>query len=49
MLACVGFGMLIGIANGAGVALAGVSPFMMTLGMASIGFGIGLFQTCGKA
>ena len=47
MLAGVGAGMLIGIANGAGVALAGVSPFMMTLGMASIGFGISLFQTGG--
>ena len=47
MLAGVGAGMLIGIANGAGVALAGVSPFMMTLGMASVGFGISLFQTGG--
>src|SRR5271166_3976922 len=47
MLAGVGAGTLIGIANGAGVALAGVSPFMMTLGMASIGFGISLFQTGG--
>jgi len=47
MLAGVGAGVLIGVANGAGVALAGVSPFMMTLGMASIGFGISLFQTGG--
>ena len=38
---------LIGIVNGVGVALFGVSPFMMTLGMASIGFGIALFLTGG--
>jgi ribose transport system permease protein len=47
MLAGVAAGMLIGIINGAGVAFAGVSPFMMTLGMASVGFGLSLFQTGG--
>lgn len=46
MLAGIGAGLLIGVCNGAGVAL-GVSPFMMTLGMASIGFGISLFLTGG--
>ena len=47
MLAGVGAGVAIGILNGVGVALLGVSPFMMTLGMASIGFGIALFLTGG--
>ncbi len=40
-------GMVIGAVNGAGVALLGVSPFMMTLGMASVGFGIALYMTGG--
>jgi ribose transport system permease protein len=47
MLAGVGAGLLIGIVNGTGVAVFGVSPFMMTLGMASVGFGIALYQTGG--
>ena len=46
MLAGIGAGALIGIANGTGVSL-GVSPFMMTLGMASVGFGISLYLTGG--
>jgi ribose transport system permease protein len=46
MLAGVGAGALIGIVNGAGVSL-GVSPFMMTLGMLSVGFGIALYLTGG--
>jgi ribose transport system permease protein len=33
--------------NGVGVAFFNVSPFMMTLGLASIGFGIALFLTGG--
>ena len=40
-------GLSIGIVNGAGVAFFNVSPFMMTLGLASIGFGIALFLTGG--
>ena len=47
MLAGVGAGLTIGIVNGFGVAVFNVSPFMMTLGMASVGFGICLFQTGG--
>jgi len=39
-LAGFGAGLSIGIVNGAGVALFNVSPFMMTLGLASIGFGV---------
>ena len=33
--------------NGIGVAVFGVSPFIMTLGMSSVGFGIALFLTGG--
>jgi ribose/xylose/arabinose/galactoside ABC-type transport system permease subunit len=40
-------GLSIGIVNGVGVAYLGVSPFMMTLGMASVGFGIALYLTGG--
>lgn len=40
-------GLSIGIVNGAGVAFFNVSPFMMTLGLASVGFGIALFLTGG--
>ena len=40
-------GLSIGIVNGVGVAFFNVSPFMMTLGLASIGFGIALFLTGG--
>lgn len=40
-------GGLIGVCNGIGVAVFNVSPFMMSLGMASIGFGIALYLTGG--
>ncbi len=40
-------GTMIGVLNGIGVAVFGVSPFMMTLGMASVGFGIALYLTGG--
>ncbi|ADE40014.1 ABC transporter permease [Candidatus Puniceispirillum marinum] len=40
-------GTLIGVINGIGVAFFGVSPFMMSLGMASVGFGIALYLTGG--
>jgi ribose transport system permease protein len=40
-------GLSIGVVNGVGVAFFNVSPFMMTLGLASIGFGIALFLTGG--
>jgi len=40
-------GMAIGVINGIGVSLFNVSPFMMTLGMASVGFGIALYMTGG--
>ena len=40
-------GMCVGAINGFGVAVFGVSPFMMTLGMASVGFGIALYLTGG--
>jgi ribose transport system permease protein len=47
MLAGIGAGMVVGIVNGIGVALFDVSPFMMTLGTASISFGIALTLTSG--
>ncbi|MEX0758172.1 MAG: ABC transporter permease [Tistlia sp.] len=47
VLAGVLAGTAIGVANGIGVALFNVSPFIMTLGMASVGFGIALFLTGG--
>jgi ribose/xylose/arabinose/galactoside ABC-type transport system permease subunit len=47
MLAGVGAGLTIGIINGIGVAAFGVSPFMMTLGMQSVGFGVSLYLTGG--
>ncbi len=47
VLAGVAAGTGIGIVNGIGVAVFGVSPFMMTLGMASVGFGIALYMTGG--
>jgi ribose transport system permease protein len=47
LLAGFSAGLSIGIVNGVGVALFSVSPFMMTLGMASIGFGIALYMTGG--
>jgi ribose transport system permease protein len=47
MLAGIGAGTLVGVVNGIGVALFDVSPFMMTLGTASISFGIALTLTSG--
>jgi ribose transport system permease protein len=47
VLAGFGAGLAIGIVNGTGVALFNVSPFMMTLGLASVGFGIALYLTGG--
>lgn len=47
ILAGVSAGTLIGIINGIGVAIFNVSPFMMSLGMASVGFGIALYMTGG--
>jgi len=47
VVAGVAAGVAIGIFNGIGVAVFNVSPFMMTLGMASVGFGIALFLTGG--
>ena len=40
-------GTSIGVMNGLGVAYFNVSPFMMSLGMASVGFGIALYLTGG--
>jgi ribose transport system permease protein len=40
-------GTAIGLVNGAGVAFVGVSPFIMTLGIQSIGFGLALYLTGG--
>lgn len=40
-------GTAIGVINGIGVAVFNVSPFMMTLGMASVGFGAALYLTGG--
>ncbi|MCF3934233.1 ABC transporter permease [Acuticoccus sp. M5D2P5] len=40
-------GATIGVANGIGVAVFGVSPFIMTLGISSVGFGIALYLTGG--
>ena len=47
MLAGVGAGLMVGVVNGIGVAVFNVSPFMMTLGVASIGFGAALYLTGG--
>jgi len=47
ILAGLGAGTSMGIANGLGIAILNVSPFMMTLAMASIGFGLALFMTGG--
>jgi ribose transport system permease protein len=47
MLAGFMAGLSIGIVNGIGVAFFNVSPFMMTLGLASVGFGIALYLTGG--
>ena len=40
-------GATIGVVNGVGVAFFNVSPFMMSLGMSSVGFGIALYLTGG--
>jgi ribose transport system permease protein len=40
-------GIALGGLNGLGIALFNVSPFMMTLGMSSVGFGIALYMTGG--
>lgn len=40
-------GLLVGLLNGLGVAWAGVSPFIVTLGIQSIGFGAALYLTGG--
>ena len=40
-------GTMIGVVNGVGVAYFRVAPFMMSLGMASVGFGIALYLTGG--
>lgn len=40
-------GAAIGVVNGIGVAALNVSPFVMTLGMASVGFGSALYLTAG--
>jgi len=40
-------GLSIGAINGIGVSVFNVNPFMMTLGMASVGFGIALYLTGG--
>jgi ribose/xylose/arabinose/galactoside ABC-type transport system permease subunit len=47
MLAGIAAGTAVGVINGIGVALFDVSPFMMTLGTASISFGIALTLTSG--
>ena len=47
MLAGLAAGLSIGVVNGLGVSLFNVSPFMMTLGMASVGFGAALYMTGG--
>ncbi|HMB77889.1 MAG TPA: ABC transporter permease [Kiloniellaceae bacterium] len=46
-VAGVAAGTAIGVVNGLGVSLFNISPFMMTLGMASVGFGIALYMTGG--
>ncbi|GAB2177463.1 ABC transporter permease [Dongia sp. agr-C8] len=40
-------GLAVGVVNGVGVALLGVSPFIVTLGMASVGFCAALYLTSG--
>lgn len=40
-------GTMVGVCNGVGVAFFGVSPFMMSLGMTSVGLGIALYLTGG--
>jgi ribose/xylose/arabinose/galactoside ABC-type transport system permease subunit len=40
-------GLAVGTVNGIGVSLFNVNPFMMTLGMSSVGFGVALYLTGG--
>jgi ribose transport system permease protein len=40
-------GLAVGLVNGIGVAVVGVSPFIVTLGVQSIGFGLALYLTGG--
>ncbi len=40
-------GLTVGAINGIGVSLFNVNPFMMTLGMSSVGFGVALYLTGG--
>lgn len=40
-------GLTVGLVNGIGVAVVGVSPFIVTLGVQSIGFGLALYLTGG--
>jgi ribose transport system permease protein len=40
-------GMAVGVVNGIGIAYVGVTPFIMTLGIQSVGFGVALFLTGG--
>jgi ribose transport system permease protein len=47
LLAGMGAGLAIGTINGLGVSVFNVNPFMMTLGMSSVGFGIALYLTGG--
>jgi ribose transport system permease protein len=49
LAACAGFGaaLLVGCLNGLGIAQFGVSPFIMTLGVQSVGAGVALFLTGG--
>ena len=46
-IAGISAGTLVGVCNGIGVALFNVSPFIMSLGMLSVGFGIALYLTGG--
>jgi ribose transport system permease protein len=47
LLAGLGAGLFVGVINGIGVSIFNVNPFMMTLGMSSVGFGIALYLTGG--
>ena len=47
IVAGVAAGTAIGVVNGIGISLFNVSPFMMSLGMASVGFGLALYMTGG--
>jgi ribose transport system permease protein len=46
-LGAMAIALLIGLINGTGVAVFGVSPFIMTLGVQSVGAGVALFLTGG--